>query len=1260
MEIMHPHLRLAAGLIMTAGLVSACSGGSSGTGMPPPPPAERPMTVTVEEPTGCTAESPTCTEIVTTTAEDGTMTMRRTVTTNVAGTNTDGTDPMTNVRTETVNGTTVTITVTSTNPAHMNRVMSVEMLTCTASEDCMRTSRTVTMYREDGSVMTRTVTMGGTVTATEYAADGTTVVRTTETAMDGTVTETTNMADATAMTNTETVTVSGTTRTITITVTSTNPAHNNRIVSVEVQTCTAVEDCVRTSRRDVVYAMDGTVTSDVTMRYDVNGRLVRTVTGTGEMASDTFRLMLSGSGGGRTETTVTAEGTKVQKFRQPEGGTAFETEFTAAGATATDSTVTKTVGSERTRTVTENGEVTTVTTGMPKSMSDTGFTGTITIVTNYPNDRALVAETRTKTASAAGAGTLTHRTYVRGREASGMMRETRRETLSVSPGADGADGADDSRTQSIATAYASSGAKTVTTTDYGDGGVAKTTVMVTAADGKETTTVYSGAPQMGATTDALAAITRTTTVKDGMTTTTTYGARYTPGAGDDAPKVGETFTVETSADGRTVTTTVTTGTGDAAMTRRTVKTDDLGVETERVVFTGATTRTTTSTDYTVTGTTVTGTTVTTLTETRASATATTWTESTTADHIVVMRDRMGRETSKVTTTGNKRMRTRVTTVYTETGTTKTTVIDTRTAAEAAADADWTAGSPAVETAGTEIHSDGTTTTRTESSGGDNDKVLDIRLVTRAKPAAGQTEGAITRDIVMHPGVQSHAIVEDDAKIVAGLGKATQAGTVMGQAILHLNYANDDAFGTLADSTVSGGQNVEVELITTSPTCAATGCTYQNLRHSGPGTNIETDNFPEIRIGGTKASGTSAGYRASLGDKDGTEWEANIGSRRSKVVMHRLLYDLLTVSGAGVKAEYTEPTANTAAEGGDANGYVALGLSEADTDATPPVRARTGPKVVVTNALPTPNERNTFTFLKETELPDDVLGIGQQEQTVASYTRDLLGGTRAITATSPADAVAEKEVKVKVENYFGWMKNSMFTVRRVTAQGVTGDDYDWVSGATGADAGDPDATGEVRAYFGMASGTPTGHIPRERAIGDATMTDPGTWTGSMIGVGSIRGERYRGKAQVEVDFVVNDVTTTFNEVRLAMDSAADRTANAGRLLQIAPALADLGGIAFESGVMKNDGSYTSDMLTGGTDNTGAGAVVDTNKISTLTARFYGENAAEVAGTFNAHGLALGYDTSGTPVTPTRDRGDLVGAFGAARDDLDPVAPAASGN
>ena len=859
MEIMHPHLRLAAGLIMTAGLVSACSGGSSGARAPIDPSGPMAGTEPVLEPTGCTAASPTCTETVTTTAEDGTMTMRRTVTTNVAGTNTDGTDPMTNVRTETVTegGTTrtITITVTSTNPAHMNRVMSVEMLTCTASEDCMLTSRTVTMYRDDGSVMTRTVTMGGTVTATEYAADGTTVVRTTETAMDGTVTETTNVAGTNTdgtdpMTNvrTETVTEGGTTRTITITVTSTNPAYNNRIVSVEVQTCTAGEDCVKTSRRDVVYAMDGTVTSDVTMHYDVNGRLVRTVTGTGDMASDRYTLMLSGSNGGRTETTVTTEGTKVQKFRQPEGGTAFETVFTAAGATATDSTVTKTVGSVRTETVTEGGNVITVTTGMPKSMSDTEFTGTIMIVTNYPGDRVQVAQTRTKTAGAAGAGTLTRRTYVRDREASGEERITLQVTVSV------ADNVDGSITERIATVYGSGSAKTVTTTAYDAVGDAdQTTVMVTAADGKETTTVRAE----GKTTGAFL----TMMVKDGMTTTTTYGSDYEQGAGDDAPRRGETFTVETSADGRTVTTTVTTGTGDDKRMVRTVKTDELGVETDREVFSNAAlTRTTTTTRYTATGTTVTGTTVTTLTETRTSATVTDWKRSTTADHIVVVRDRMGRETSKVTTTGNKRMRTTVTTEYTETGTTKTTVTETRTAAEAAADADWTAGSPVVDT--TVKHSDGTTTTRTEFSGGDNDKVLDIRLVTRAKPAAGQTEGAITRDIVMHPGVQSHDIVSDPdhATIVAGLRKATQAGTVMGQAILHLDYVADQTdhpssisspagFDALEDTPGAGDSAAELELVTASPTCADSGCTYNDLRH-----NAGPNGIPELRIGSTLVPG----------------------------------------------------------------------------------------------------------------------------------------------------------------------------------------------------------------------------------------------------------------------------------------------------------------------------------------------------------------------------------------------------------------------
>ena len=297
-----------------------------------------------------------------------------------------------------------------------------------------------------------------------------------------------------------------------------------------------------------------------------------------------------------------------------------------------------------------------------------------------------------------------------------------------------------------------------------------------------------------------------------------------------------------------------------------------------------------------------------------------------------------------------------------------------------------------------------------------------------------------------------------------------------------------------------------------------------------------------------------------------------------------------------------------------DGYVDLGLRAADPDADTVAlrRALTGPKVVVTNAIPTMDERRTFTHLKDTGLPDGVLGIGQQVKEVDSYTPDLLGGTREDTDTS-MDGVQPRSVRVKVENYFGWMENSMFTVRRVTAQdvttqGVEGNPYDWVSGPA---TGTPGAA-TVRAHFGMASGTPTGHRPIERAVDNPRMTDPGRWTGTMIGVGSIQGERYRGRAEVKVNFDDNDVTTKFDQIFLATDSRADRTANAGLGGHVVNELRD-DGITFTSNSIARDGSYTS-ALTGG--------VADANKISSLTARFYGPDADEVAGTFNAHGLAFG--------------------------------------
>ena len=99
--------------------------------------------------------------------------------------------------------------------------------------------------------------------------------------------------------------------------------------------------------------------------------------------------------------------------------------------------------------------------------------------------------------------------------------------------------------------------------------------------------------------------------------------------------------------------------------------------------------------------------------------------------------------------------------------------------------------------------------------------------------------------------------------------------------------------------------------------------------------------------------------------------------------------------------------------------------------------------------------------------------------------------------------------------------------------------------------------------------------------------------------------------------------------------------------IAPELNDEDGITFTSTRIENAGSYASTVLSGAT----GGAAYS----SSLSAQFYGPDAAEVAGTFNAHGLAVGgragdAELTGTPISLTANRGDIVGAFGAARDDL----------
>ena len=179
MEHMHPHLRLAASLILAAGLASACSGGSSGSGTaapaPDPDPAPEPTAPTVTttdlegEPSDCTAASANC--IITTTAADGTMVVRRIETTDNATT-------MKRTRIDT-NGNQRTITVTDT--AEDNRVDSV--LTCTVSGDsCTPTRRVETAYPATGDPVTTTTvytggrpssrTVGDVTTTIAYSASG--------------------------------------------------------------------------------------------------------------------------------------------------------------------------------------------------------------------------------------------------------------------------------------------------------------------------------------------------------------------------------------------------------------------------------------------------------------------------------------------------------------------------------------------------------------------------------------------------------------------------------------------------------------------------------------------------------------------------------------------------------------------------------------------------------------------------------------------------------------------------------------------------------------------------------------------------------------------------------------------------------------------------------------------------------------------------------------------------------------------------------
>ena len=149
---MHPHLRLAASLILTAGLVSACGGGgSSGAAAPAPvdpvdPPVVEPTTTSTDlmgEPSDCTAASDNC--IITTRTGETVTEVRRIETAMNRKT-----------VTVTVNGTMRTVTVTSTasGTGAPSGPLSVEMLTCTGGENCMRTSLREVEYKTDGTVNT--------------------------------------------------------------------------------------------------------------------------------------------------------------------------------------------------------------------------------------------------------------------------------------------------------------------------------------------------------------------------------------------------------------------------------------------------------------------------------------------------------------------------------------------------------------------------------------------------------------------------------------------------------------------------------------------------------------------------------------------------------------------------------------------------------------------------------------------------------------------------------------------------------------------------------------------------------------------------------------------------------------------------------------------------------------------------------------------------------------------------------------------------
>ena len=139
--------------------------------------------------------------------------------------------------------------------------------------------------------------------------------------------------------------------------------------------------------------------------------------------------------------------------------------------------------------------------------------------------------------------------------------------------------------------------------------------------------------------------------------------------------------------------------------------------------------------------------------------------------------------------------------------------------------------------------------------------------------------------------------------------------------------------------------------------------------------------------------------------------------------------------------------------------------------------------------------------------------------------------------------------------------------------------------------------------------------------------------------------------VTVDFDDNSVTTAFSGIRLAL-GGIDLATRDAMVRHVSDRLTD--GISFTSDGIASNGSFTgriadADRLPA----TGIRAGLNAEeRADEITGRFYGSgaNAEEVAGTFNAIGLALGR-TGEEAMDDTR--GDVVGAFGAARDPMTEV-------